>query len=232
LATAADDARPGAEALLGKVRRALGVESADDEGGGKDKALLTSTLGHRMRENLAQIQEGLRRAVKLTIEYYSGHTGKLEQRVVWPILLREGGGHLYLLAFCELRAANRSFRLDRIRSVEVSDERHPDVKPPAASELPEQVPGWDGTLASGQFTVRLEPSVKDEAMEEFLPQGAVARELPDGRVELTLPLYSRPWAIGWVLRHGPHAELLEPKHLRAELVERLRGLAKQFEGVG
>jgi predicted DNA-binding transcriptional regulator YafY len=233
LATAVDEARVVAEGVLEKVNRALGMVP-DGAGGGNEsptqRALLTSEFGHRIRERLAEAKEGLRRGVKLEIEYYSGHTGKLDSRVVWPLLLREGGGHVYLLAFCELRGANRSFRLDRIRSVKLMAERFPQSELQPA-EVPEHVPGWDGTLAVGQFTVRLDVAVKDEAVEEFVPLGAVARELPDGRIDLTLPLYSRPWAIGWVLRLGEHAELLEPEYLRRELVERLKRLAKQFAEV-
>lgn len=234
LATAADDARSVATGLLAKVNTALGVNGSDDPGAGQTapahRALHTSGHGHRIRERLAEAKEGLRRGVKLDIEYYSGHTGRLESRTVWPLLLREGGGHLYLLAYCELRGANRSFRLDRIRSILLTNERFPQTSL-QPGDLPEHIPGWDGTHAVGQFTVRLDEAVKDEALEEFVPLGAVARELPDGRVDLTLPLYSRPWAIGWVLRQGEHAELLEPEYLRAELIARLKKLATQFEDV-
>lgn len=234
LATAADDARTVATGLLAKVNTALGVTGSNDSDSVQTaparRALHTSGHGHRIRERLAEAKDGLRRGVKLDIEYYSGHTGRLESRTVWPLLLREGGGHLYLLAYCELRGANRSFRLDRIRSIQLTNERFPQTSL-QPGDLPEHIPGWDGTHAVGQFTVRLDEAVKDEALEEFVPLGAVAREHPDGRVDLTLPLYSRPWAIGWVLRQGEHAELLEPEYLRAELIARLKKLATQFEDV-
>jgi predicted DNA-binding transcriptional regulator YafY len=58
---------------------------------------------------------------RLLLDYTDGK-GVQTQRLVWPILLEEGG---MLAAWCETRQDFRHFRLDRIAAVEQTGERYP-----------------------------------------------------------------------------------------------------------
>lgn len=73
-----------------------------------------------------EIDRALRGRRVLRIEY-RGADGTVTSREVEPnICLGGRGGRWYLVAWCRLRDDIRVFRLDRIVSASVADERHPE----------------------------------------------------------------------------------------------------------
>jgi predicted DNA-binding transcriptional regulator YafY len=68
-------------------------------------------------------REAIRRQRKLRIAYSDGR-GAVSERVVWPFALAFFEGKRLLAAWCELRRANRHFRIDRIAHAETMDERY------------------------------------------------------------------------------------------------------------
>jgi predicted DNA-binding transcriptional regulator YafY len=78
-----------------------------------------------------------RRVVRLD---YVDKDGALTERVVEPVAVLGVHPNWYLWAWCRLRAAPRSFRLDRIRGAVMTDEVAPDRGlDPTTLELPELI---------------------------------------------------------------------------------------------
>ncbi|QGZ40078.1 putative DNA-binding transcriptional regulator YafY [Pseudoduganella flava] len=75
-------------------------------------------------EFVAPAREAIRRQHKLRI-HYSDERGTPTERTVWPFALAFLDGCRLLAAWCELRAAQRHFRIDRIRAAEPIAERYP-----------------------------------------------------------------------------------------------------------
>ena len=69
-------------------------------------------------------REAIRRQHKLRI-HYSDEQGRASERTVWPFALAYLDGVRLLAAWCELRAAQRHFRIDRIRAASTIAERYP-----------------------------------------------------------------------------------------------------------
>ncbi|GAB3452150.1 YafY family protein [Massilia terrae] len=69
-------------------------------------------------------REAIRRQCKLRIDYRN-ENGVQSERTVWPFALAYFQDRRILAAWCELRAANRHFRVDRIAGVHATDERYP-----------------------------------------------------------------------------------------------------------
>jgi predicted DNA-binding transcriptional regulator YafY len=69
-------------------------------------------------------REAIRRQHKLRICYSDEH-GNASERVVWPFALAFLDGRRLLAAWCELRAAQRHFRIDRIQDARPIPERYP-----------------------------------------------------------------------------------------------------------
>jgi predicted DNA-binding transcriptional regulator YafY len=69
-------------------------------------------------------REAIRRQHKLRISY-SDEQGRPSERTVWPFALAFLDGCRLLAAWCELRAAQRHFRIDRIRAASTLAERYP-----------------------------------------------------------------------------------------------------------
>ncbi len=158
----------------------------------------------------------------IEIEYYSGSHGKLLKRRIHPLLLFEEGTRFFLKAYCELRRAKRSFRIDRIAELDILEQKFIASKTSAQKKETQDALGWDGSKAKGVMVVRFEPVCAEEVLEEWASHYAKADFEKDGSLLLSLPLYSEAWAIGWVLSFGCQAELLEPKYLRQEFVKRLK----------
>ena len=76
-------------------------------------------------DRLPQLRTAMESRRKVRLEYTSAD-GSETERVVRPIGLFFWGYGWSLAAWCELRVAFRSFRLDRIRALEVLDERFHD----------------------------------------------------------------------------------------------------------
>jgi len=69
-------------------------------------------------------REAIRRQHKMRIHYHD-EGGAASERTVWPFALAFFGGRRLLAAFCEMRKANRHFRIDRITHAVALAERYP-----------------------------------------------------------------------------------------------------------
>ena len=69
------------------------------------------------------LEEALQRQVAVDIEYYTESRGEMTRRRVDPYRLEQRSGTTYLVGYCHWRQAERVFRLDHIRSAELTDER-------------------------------------------------------------------------------------------------------------
>ena len=57
--------------------------------------------------------------------HYNDESGITSERTVWPFALAFYGGRRLLAAWCEMRHANRHFRIDRITRAVALAERYP-----------------------------------------------------------------------------------------------------------
>ena len=73
---------------------------------------------------LRPLREAIRREHKVRIAY-KNEAGLATERIVWPIGLAFYEGRPLLAAWCELRAAFRHFRADRIVQLDSTAERYP-----------------------------------------------------------------------------------------------------------
>ena len=148
-----------------------------------------------------------RRVVTLTYRRPGTPDGSVAE--VEPARLRLVDGYSYLDAWSRPRGAWRSYRLDRIQAVQLSDERfEPRGEPPT---------GWFDDVPE-----RLSLTVRDDArwIAEYFPTTSVV-ETGDGRC-VTFPVASRDWAIGLILRLGVSVVDVSDADLHAEAKSRAR----------
>ena len=70
------------------------------------------------------LREAIRREERLRMNYSDG-SGAKSERLVWPFALAFFEGRRVLAGWCELRAAFRHFRVDRITGADPTGERYP-----------------------------------------------------------------------------------------------------------
>lgn len=190
------------DTAIAKLEAHLGAEAAvpvavDVEAGGAD--------------HLAQLWPAVteRRVVQLT--YRSGSKDETTVRDVEPWTVRSLGGSWYLQGWCRLAQDARSFRLDRIRDLVVTDEALPDA-PPEDISPPVYRPGPEDP----GVVIEVSPDaawVSDQVVLTDRQLGA------DGWLRLAFRAATLDWAARLVLRLGPQARVLEPPAL-ADLVRR------------
>lgn len=160
----------------------------------------------------------------LTIDYYKPNEDEFSHRTVEPYALVNGRDGWYVASFDPERDDVRHFRLDRIRSAEVTDatyEPRPEVDPAA---------GVDGWLRTGEVAtsrtarVWISPERARWAREER----RVAEELADGAIVVELSYAGTDWLVREVLAEAGDAVVLAPAEAREAVlgaVERLRSVA-------
>ncbi|MDK4717917.1 YafY family protein [Rhizobium sp. CNPSo 3968] len=75
-----------------------------------------------LRCDTRPLRSALRETRKIRLEYQALN-GTITSRVVWPVLLGYDGGICLLIAWCELKEEFRHFRSDRMRAIQVLEDR-------------------------------------------------------------------------------------------------------------
>ncbi len=189
-------ARKKIVAALGEDPMEQGLQVAPPAGDDSDVARTISKaiVGHRLIE----------------LEYYKENEDEISPRKVEPYALTNGREGWYVASFDPAREGVRHFRLDRIKSASVTDERfrpRPEVDPAA------EVDGWLRTgevEASRTARVWVSPERARWAREAR----RVVEERSDGSVIVELSFAGVDWLVREVLREAGDAAVLEPPDAR------------------
>jgi predicted DNA-binding transcriptional regulator YafY len=146
----------------------------------------------------------------IELEYYKENEDQIVVRRVEPYALTNGREGWYVASFDPERDAMRHYRLDRIKSVDVTDERfepRPEVDPAA------EVDGW---LRTGEVetsrTARV--LVFPDRARWAREARRVVEERRDGSVVVELSFAGTDWLVREVLKEAGDAAVLEPQDAR------------------
>ncbi|MDQ1011794.1 helix-turn-helix transcriptional regulator [Streptomyces sp. NPDC002867] len=154
-------------------------------------------------------------------DYRKANAAQPEQRHVEPWALECWRGHWYLAGYDRGRGAERVFRLSRISGrVRSSRSGAFTVPVPDVVTVRETVESWAGETATRSARIRL----RSGCGYPLRSRATAVRELGDGWDELEIPYGHGLDA--WLVEFGPDVVVLEPADLRADVVDRLRAVAK------
>lgn len=149
----------------------------------------------------------LRRAIQETesveIDYSSATSTHSPKRIVDPLSLFVSEDRTFLNAWCHEAQGIRSFRIDRIASLELTGKNFnaPEISPDAVPNI--------------KVTLRI---AQDSISEFDALQLLVVKQLADGRKEIELEISNVEWLVRMTLAQGGDVEIIEPKSAR-ELVK-------------
>ena len=204
------------------IQRALAkVEAA--AGGVVDDSTVTVELdaGERV---LVVLDRAIADGRALRLRYYSASRDETGERTVDPLRIFEADGRTYLEAWCRQAEGMRLFRLDRIESARVLDER---------AHVPEDVQPRD--LSGGVFrpasehllvVLRLSPAY------DWVADYYVAEDVTDDgdRVQISLRVADPGWVRALVLGSAGQVEVLSPGWLAEAIrTEAARALEQYVE---
>lgn len=204
-----------AVALLDQMRDVVGVRMVG--------AKLQAPAG----ELVPQIQKALVERRRLHLVYHAFHRDEETQREVDPYHLTYFEGGLYLVAYCHLRNDLRIFAVERIRALKTlakTFERPRDFDARAYLER-----SW-GVVQGDLVKVRVlfARALARHLQEKLWHPSQKFRELPDGRVELSLRVADTLEVRRWILGFGAQAEVVEPESLREALRQEAEAVAKML----
>ncbi|HAP44373.1 MAG: hypothetical protein A2087_03920 [Spirochaetes bacterium GWD1_61_31] len=159
-----------------------------------------------------------RRTVELA---YRTLRGDASRRVVEPFTIALGGPVWYVHAWCRLRQKFRIFRLSRVESAELGQERydpraHGPVPPPFASAPTERLVA---------ITLEAAADARTLLTESF--GAATITTLPESRIQACFEYPEGDWLVGLLLSLGGGLRVVEPASLRASLHQAARRVAER-----
>ncbi|MGW1317472.1 helix-turn-helix transcriptional regulator [Streptomyces sp. NPDC002426] len=156
----------------------------------------------------------------VTFDYRKGNAARPEQRQVEPWTLECWRGHWYLAGWDRDRGAERVFRLSRISGRVRSRAGAFTAPVPDAVTVRETVESWAGETATRTARIRLRAG----AGYPLRSRAISVRERGEGWDELEIPYGHGLDA--WLVEFGPDVIVSEPADLRADVMDRLRAVAK------
>jgi proteasome accessory factor B len=207
---------PGASEAAAFAARSLSAGEGEDGGVAGRIAELSRAVAHKKRVHLV---------------YLGAERRERTERDVDPYGLFQQGGAWYLVGWCHLRTAIRTFHVARIESLAVN---------PSAPRTPDFAPRKDFSLADHatrepweyahhpplRCRVRLEPPLSAEVLASFGPRAEVKEEGGGATVEVDAT--NSEGLLRHVLALGDRAELLAPRPLRERARETLAALAREM----
>ena len=189
-------------------------------------------LDERMRGHVRLLTQAWadRRIVKITYDPAAYDPGRPPREArVHPYLIEPSSTThaLYLIGFDEARGAVRTFKIERILSVEPTTRT---FEAPEVGVVEQAGRAWDiiADQAEVEVVLRFGPAVASRVAEatwhptqRLEPEGdgsLVWRAIVPGTVEIRF----------WILSWGPDVEVLSPPELRTEIAERLRAAARTY----
>ena len=166
----------------------------------------------------ARIRTAVRDRRKVRLLYQKASADAAAPRVVCPCATVFASGAWYMVAYCEDTAALRFFRLDRVRGVDLLEQRFRRPAGFAVEALVQDGRAFHAEEAAS-LTVRYGPAIARWVAER---EGKEVEA--DGSLTLEHPLADLDWAVRHVLQYGPDAEVLSPPAAREAVRERLRAV--------
>jgi len=168
---------------------------------------------------------------KTHIVYRRHSNAKPSEYIFSPYFIEPNavGQSTYVIGWAEPANARRNFKIERIESIELLDERYrlPDDFDPSAL-LANSWGIWITDAEPVQVVLRFSPSVVDRVNESRWHSSEEKKELDDGSLQwsawVSEPLEVVPWIRGW----GSEVEVLEPLGLRQQFAEEARALLAQY----
>ena len=212
------------ESALLKVKAVL----PDEQKAGLERLEKSLAIGFANRtepvssENLVDLQMALAERRVLKLVYESGGRGERTMREVEPIGLVHYLEKWHLIAWCRLRKDSRDFRIDRIRKMDIMEEK---IEKPKMASLQEFLEKERRLETPVHVRIWFHRQVSERAKRQW-SLGLIDEEDEGEGSILTLATGDLEWMVGWILSFGNRARVIEPGELRSKLADEAKRLTK------
>lgn len=167
-------------------------------------------------DDFAVLELAVRERKKVEITYSSSQNQEVTERTVHPYRLHydQSGGTWYLIAYCELRQAVRTFALCRIQQMALTGEAFVISASFSIERYFEKTFNQTTGAGSSDIVIRFTPYQAQWIREHRWHPSQSIEEHRDGSLTLTFCVGALDAVKRWVMRYGSQAEVLAPLELR------------------
>ncbi len=164
---------------------------------------------------------------RLEMVYHSFARGKVKAYSVEPYRLTFGNGGLYLLAYVPEYGQMRTFAVQRIKTLKVTEDGFSPVQEVSSEPYGNSIGMYAGGKAEPveiEFAPGLAPYIEER---EWHPSQAVVPQA-DGSIVLKMKIAVDVPLRSWILGFGHQARVLKPVRLAATILEELEEAREQY----
>lgn len=155
---------------------------------------------------------------------YINADGNRSSRFVEPEKLFFKGNSWYLYAYCQNRQSYRVFRISRVKNIVVTAEKF--IQRVLAQTKKDENKDFSKPLI--ELRLRFQPKVLNRLYDDF--DDYYLTKNKDGSFDVEVVFPEDEWVYGYIMSFGNYVEVLEPKHVRKIIVDRMKQALKFYEG--
>ena len=217
---------PESDAIVQNLKKKLEYASPTSQNMDElEDILLANQQNQSIQQRILIIKSAIQNQNKIEIEYFQPGTRKFITRTIRPFLILRIKDSLYLKGFCELREDNRSFKIDRIKSIELLNQN---FEKPGDEELfkltRKPINYIPPRLRRKIRTIKVKFSqyVAPYVLEEWGKKICTIQS--DGSVIFEAPMLNDDWIVRYVLSFGQDAQVDAPQ----DIVEKVKETASRI----
>ncbi len=214
---------PGMRQFLDRLP--LVMQAKADPGSVDVASNLTPKAAAQRSARVAQLLDATLHHRRVAMRYHSFSSNREKDYVIDPYRLVFAQGGLYVVAHVPEYRQMRTFAVERIRSLSVTEERFEPI------EIAEDA--FAHSLGVNQGTperieIAFEPRIARYVKERTWHASQQATEGSDGTLTLTLNVCN-DWALrSWVLGFGPLARVVSPPALAAQILDEIESTRSRY----
>lgn len=181
-------------------------------------------------KRFALIEDAIRNSRKIAIAYRAPSKQAETERTVHPYRLHydHSKSTWYLIAYCELRQATRTFAVNRIRSVSPCTTGFTIPESFSIENYLEQT--FDQCTGAEEYAIalRFTPYQSQWIKEHRWHPTQQIEEHENGSITLHMKVSALDAVKRWVMRYGKEAEVLEPEELMDMIRKEVKGMGEMY----
>ena len=179
-------------------------------------------------KEVAQLVEATMHHRRLTMRYHSFSSNREKTYTLEPYRLVFAQGGLYVIAFVPEYKQLRTFAVERIQSLSVSEDRFDPV------DLPEDAFAHSLGVNQGppeRIQIVFEPHIARYVKQRIWHSSQRTEETEDGTLSMTLDVCN-DWALrSWILGFGPLARVISPPELVRQILDEADRTRLQYAAI-
>ncbi len=214
---------PGMRQLLDRLPLVMQAKAEPGSQAGASPADAAARAPRSAR--VAQLLDAILHHRRIVLRYHSFSSNREKEYQLEPYRIVFAQGGLYLVAFVPEYQQLRTFAVERMRSLSVTEERF------EPEELPDDA--FAHSLGVNQGTperieVKFEPRIARYVKERTWHASQETSEDPDGTLTMRLNVCN-DWALrSWILGFGPLARVVSPPALATQILEEIEGARSHY----